>query len=203
MSRTKRRRGMRLDDYVVERLGAKRKQYTVWDLVVQGCGVRVSGSTKSCVISVWLGGRLKFETIGRVLPDSPYEYLREQAIKRLGELKRERLPPALLPLGSDPNPETLRQALAGYISAHPELSPRTVGDYEESLGRGFGPQMDQPAARLVTDEILRLNTEHLKSLAASDPDHQPPRGFWAWQGVLRILRAVVGWHAAQKKRPSP
>ena len=78
-----------------------------------------------------------------------------------------------------------------------------MGDYEESIERGFGLQMDQPAARLVTDEILRLNTEHLKSLAANDPDHQPPKGFWAWQGVLRILRAVLGWHAAQKKRLSP
>jgi hypothetical protein len=194
---------MRLDDYVVGRLGAKRKQYTVWDLVVQGCGVRVSGGTKACVISVWLGGRLKFETIGRVSPDSPYEYLREQAIKRIGELKRERLPPAPLPPGSEPDPETLRQALAGYISAHPELSPRTVGDYQESLERRFGPQMDQPAARLVTDEILRLNTEHLKTLTANDPDHQPPKGFWKWQGVLRILRAVLGWHSAQKRRPSP
>ena len=64
--RRKRKRGMRLDDYVVERLTPKRKQYTVWDLVVQGCGVRVSGATKSCVISVWTGGRLKFETVGRI-----------------------------------------------------------------------------------------------------------------------------------------
>jgi hypothetical protein len=55
---------MRLDDYVVERLAPKRKQYTVWDLAVQGCGVRVSRATKACVISVWTGGRLKFETVG-------------------------------------------------------------------------------------------------------------------------------------------
>jgi hypothetical protein len=82
--------------------------------------------------------------------------------------------------------------LAGYISAHPELSPRSVKDYEESLERRFGAQMDQPAARLVTGEILRLNTEHLKTLTANDPDHQPPKGFWKWQGVLRILRAVLG-----------
>src|SRR5215469_12486371 len=120
--RRKRKRGMRLDDYVVERLAPKRKQYTVWDLVVQGCGVRVSGATKSCVISVWTGRRLKFETVGRVSQDSPYEYLREQAVKRIGELKRERLPP--VPSASDP--ETLREALAGYIGAHPELSPRTA-----------------------------------------------------------------------------
>jgi hypothetical protein len=197
--RRKRKRGMRLDDYVVERLAAKRKQYTVWDLVVQGCGVRVSGATKSCVISVWTGGRLKFETIGRVSPDSPYEYLREQAVKRIGELKRERLPP----VASASDPETLREALAGYIGAHPELSPRTAEDYRKWLERGFGPQMDQPVARLVTAEILRLNTEHLKMLAEKDPAHQPPTGFWAWQGKLRVLRTILGWHAAQKKRPSP
>jgi len=190
---------MRLDDYVVERLSSKRKQYVVWDLVAQGCGVRVSAASKSCVISVWTGGRLKFETVGRVSPDSPYEYLREQAIKRIGELRRERLPPVAF--ASDP--ETLRKALADYIGAHPELSPRTAEDYRKWLQRGFGPQLDQPVARLVTAEILRLNTEHLKSLAERDPDHQPPRGFWAWQGKLRVLRTIVGWHSAQKERPSP
>lgn len=197
--RRKRRRGMRLDDYIVERLTPKRKQYVVWDLVVQGCGVRISGATKSCVISVWTGGRLKFETLGRVSPDSPYESLREQAIKRIGDLKRERLPPVT----SMSDPETLRQALAGYIGAHPELSPRTAEDYREWLERGLGPQMDQSVARLVTAEILRLNAEHLKMLAEKDPDHQPPKGFWAWQGKLRVLRTILGWHAAQKKRPSP
>jgi len=82
---------LRLDDYIVERLSIKKTQYTVWDLAVEGCGIRVSSCTKSCVISVRLGAEKKFETIGRVSPDSPYEYLREQAIKRIGELKRERL----------------------------------------------------------------------------------------------------------------
>ena len=157
------------------------------------------GATKSCVISVWTGGRLKFETLGRVSPDSPYEFLREQAIKRIGELKRERLPPVT----AMADPETLREALAGYAAAHPELSPRTAEDYRKGLEREFGPQMDQPIARLVTDEILRINAEHLKKLAQTDPDHQPPKGFWAWQGTLRILRTVVGWYAAQKQRPSP
>ena len=79
MGRRKRRRGFRLDDYLVERLPVKRKQYTVWDLAAESCGVRISGSTKSCVISVRIGGRKKFETVGRVSPDSPYEYLRELA----------------------------------------------------------------------------------------------------------------------------
>jgi hypothetical protein len=199
LARKKRRRGLRLDDYVVERLPIKKKQYTIWDLAVEGCGVRVSTCTKSCVISVRIGAEKKFETIGRVSPDSPYEYLRERAVKRIGELKHERLPP----VSSISDPETLRKALAGYIGAHPELSPRTAEDYRKWLQRGFGPQMDQPIARLVTDEILRLNAELLKRLAEADPDHQPPTGFWAWQGKLRVLRTVVGWHAAQKKRPSP
>ena len=101
------------------------------------------------------------------------------------------------------DPETLREALAGYIGAHPELSLRTAEDYRKWLERGLGPQMNQPVARLVTAEILRLNAEHLKMLAQKDPDHQPPKGFWAWQGKLRVLRTILGWHAAQKKRPSP
>jgi hypothetical protein len=88
--RRRRRRGFRLDDYVVGRLPVKRKQYTVWDLAVEGCGVRISSTTRSCVISVRLGAGKKFETMGRISPDSPYEYLRELAVKRIGELKRER-----------------------------------------------------------------------------------------------------------------
>jgi hypothetical protein len=86
---------MRLDDYVVERLPIKRKQYTVWDLAVEGCGARISPGTKSCVISVRMGTAKKFETIGRVAPDTPYEYLRELAIKRIGELKRGDYPAPL------------------------------------------------------------------------------------------------------------
>lgn len=70
----------------------------------------------------------------------PYEYLRDHAVKRIGELKRERLPP----VASASDPETLREALSG-----------------------------------------------------------PPKGFWAWQGKTPVLRTVVWWHAAQKKRPSP
>jgi hypothetical protein len=146
---------MRLDDYVVERLPVKRNQYAVLDLTVQGCGIRVSGGTKSCVICVWLGGKLKFETLGRVSPNSPYEYLREVAIKRIGELKRERLPRAPLRQMAESDTETLRQALEGYVAAHPELSVRTVEDYRKILERALPLQMDQPVTLLVTAEILR------------------------------------------------
>ena len=139
MIRKKRCRGLRLDDYVVGRLPIKRIQYTGWDLVVQGCGIRISGETKSCVISVRLGARKKFETVGRVSPDQPYEYLREIAIKRIVALEHARLP----------------QALAEYVTTHPALSERTIKDYRKSLERGFGPQMDQPASLLVSEEILR------------------------------------------------
>ncbi|MDB6011749.1 MAG: hypothetical protein JWL65_3999 [Gammaproteobacteria bacterium] len=197
MVRKKRRRGFRLDDYVVGRLAIKRKQYTVWDLVVQGCGVRISGGTKSCVISVRLGARKKFETIGRVSPDKSYEYLRELAIKRIGELKRERLPRSPLRQFHETDAQTLGHALAEYITAHPELTERTIRDYRKSLKRGFGPQMDQPASLLVSEEILRLNQAHLQALTEKDPLGKPPAGFWAWQGTLTVLRAVLGWYAAQ------
>ena len=203
MIRKNRRRGLRLDDYVVGRLPIKRKQYTVWDLVVQGCGIRISGGTKSCVISVRLGDRKKFETVGRVSPDQPYEYLREIAIKRIGELKHARLPRMPLRQLREVDPQTLRQALAEYVTAHPELSERTINDYRKSLERGFGPQMDQPASLLVSEEILRLNQAHLQVLTQKDPLGKPPAGFWAWQGTLTVLRAVLGWYAAQKKRPNP
>jgi hypothetical protein len=201
--RKKRRRGFRLDDYVVGRLPVKRKQYTVWDLAVEGCGVRISSTTRSCVISVRLGAGKKFETIGRISPESPYEYLRELAVKRIGELKRERLPRAPLRQMSEPDPETLRRALEAYIAARPELSEQTAAGYREILERGLPHQMDQPVALLVSTEILRLNTEHLETLTRNDPTNKPPVGFWAWQSVLRALRAVLGWYAAQKDRPSP
>jgi hypothetical protein len=166
---------MRLDDYVVERLPIKRKQYTVWDLSVQGCGIRISGATKSCVIWAWLGGKLKFETIGRVSPDSPYEYLREVAIKGIGELKRERLPRAPLRHLTNAETETLRQALENYLAAHPQLSERTIEDYREILNRNLVLQMDQPISLLVATEILRLNQERLETLSKADPVNKPGR----------------------------
>jgi hypothetical protein len=194
---------MRLDDYVVERLPIKRKQYTVWDLSVQGCGIRISATTKSCVICAWLGGKPKFETIGRVSADSPYEYLRELAIKRIGELKRERLPRAPLRQLANSEGDTLRQSLENYFAAHPQLSERTIEDYREILNRHLALQMDQPISLLVATEILRLNQEHLETLSKADPVNKPPIGFWAWQAALRTLRTVVGWYAAQKDRASP
>lgn len=203
MGRAKRRRGMRLDDYVVSRLAAKSKQYTVWDLNCAGCGIRISSLAKSCVIVVWSGGHLKFETIGQVTADSPYEYLREKAIKRIGELKRGRLPRAPLRGVDAATEETLRQALESYFVARPELSERTAADYRRAIGRGFGAQMEQPAVLLTADEILRLNKEHLEKLAKDDPAHKPPKGFYTWQATLRALRAVLGWYAATKNRPSP
>jgi integrase len=203
LRRRKRRRGFRLDDYVVERLAPKRKQYTVWDLAVEGCGVRVSSSTKACVISVRIGQAKKFETIGRIAPDSPYEYLRELAMKRIGELKRERLPTA--PRGSmgSGDSETLRQALEAYIAAHPELSDRTMESYRKDLERALPLQMDQPARLLIATEILRLNKERLEELSRRDPVNKPPKGFWSWQLILRTLRTVLCWRAAQKEQPSP
>lgn len=203
MSARKRRRGMRLDDGVVDRLPFKRQQYTAWDLSVEGCGVRVSAATKSCVISVRVGEKKKFETIGPVTPDSRYEYLREQAIKRIGELKRGRLPRTQLRYDGQASTETLREALEGYFQAHPELGERTVSDYRKWIGRCFAVQMDQPAALLTSEEILRLNREHLEKLVKEDPVHKPPKGFYSWQGTLRALRAVLGWYAASKNRPSP
>lgn len=198
MSKKKHRKGLRLGDRVVEKLPFKRHQYTVWDLTTEGCGVRVSRASKACVISVRVGEKKKFETIGTVGPDRPYEYLREQAIKRIGELKRARLP------RTDVSGEqTLREAMEDYFTEHPELSERTVADYRKCIGRGFELQMDQPASRLTASEILRLNRERLEEMTKSDPTHKPPRGFYIWQGTLRALRAVLSWHAAQKERPSP
>jgi integrase len=202
MAKRRKRRGLRLDDYVVSRLAAKRCQYTVWDLAVEGCGVRVSRSTKSCVISVRIGTAKKFETIGRVLPDQPYEYLRELAIRRIRELRRQRLSRLpLRPAGADS--ETLSQALESYVIAHPELATRTIQGYRKVLHRAVPWLMDQPVVLLVAPEILRLNQEHLEQLTKKDPVNKPPIGFWSWQSVLRTLRAVLCWHAAQKERTNP
>lgn len=51
-------------------------------IAVEGCGVRISSTTRSRVISVRVGAGKKFETIGRIAPDRPYEYLPELAVKR-------------------------------------------------------------------------------------------------------------------------
>jgi len=203
VKRRHRRKGMRLDDYIVERLPFKNSQYTVWDLTVSGCGVRVSSATKSCVIWVWLGGRQKFETIGRISPDATYEHWREIAIKRKGKIKREKLPRAPLRLSEGSAATTLREAFAGYLAAHPNLRRKTAEKYAEGLERDFSAQMDQPVVLLVAQEILRLNTVHLEGLVKKDPVNTPPRGFFGWQSSLRSLRTILGWYAATQNAPSP
>lgn len=194
----KRRKGLRLSDRAVDDLPAKRKQYVVWDITTEGCGVRISpGGTRACIIQVRVGTERQFETIGTVSPDSPYEYLRECATKRIGELKKGR-PQKLMPGES-----TVRQAMAAYITEHPELTEGTIQEYRERFVRDLAPQLEQPIASLNGERILRLNKDKLEALAANDPDHKPPRGFYSWQATLRCFRAVVRWYAAQKQRPNP
>jgi len=194
----KRRRGMRLDDTVVAKLPFKRKPYTVWDLTVENCGARMALASKACVISVRIGEKKKFVTIGTIGPDGPYEYLREVATKEIARLKRERLPRFNTTAGP-----TLRQSLENYIAANPELRERTTNDYRACIKRGFEAQMDQPVARLTREAILRLNRERHEEMAKKDPAHKPPRGFYGWQGSLRALRTVLNWQAAQDNRDSP
>jgi len=199
MERAKRkRRGLRLDDRVVEGLPFKCVAYAVWDLCVENCGVRVYFARKTCVISVRVGRKKIFETIGPVSPDSPYEYLREQAIKRIAQLKRERLPRV-----ATSDERTLRETLEDYIAGHPELSARSIEHYRECIGRGFGMQMDQSIQRLTQEEILRIHNERLEAMAKKDPVNRPPRGYYGWLGTLRTMRAVVSWHCAQKRRINP
>jgi hypothetical protein len=194
----KRRRGLRLSDKAVDDLPAKRKQYVVWDISAEGCGVRVSpGGTKACIIQVRVGTERQFETIGTVAPDSPYESLRERAAKRITELKKGR-PEKLMPGES-----TLRQAMEAYITEHPELTEGTIQDYRERFERDLATQLEQPVTILNGERVLRLNKEKLEALTASDPEHKPPRGFYSWQATLRCFRAVVRWYAAQKQRPNP
>jgi hypothetical protein len=194
----KRRRGMRLDDATVAKLPFKRAPYTVWDLTLENCGLRVALASKACVISVRIGEKKKFVTIGTVGPDGPYEYLREVATKEISRLKRERLPR----FNSTAGP-TLRQSVENYIAANPQLRDRTTKDYRVCIVRGFDGQLDQPVARLTRETILRLNRERQEALAKKDPTHRPPRGFYAWQGSLRALRTILNWQAAQDDRDTP
>ena len=189
---------MRLDDAAVAKLPFKRAPYTVWDLTLENCGVRVALASKACVISVRIGKKKKFVTLGTVGPDWSYEYLREVATKEIARLKRERLPRFNTTAGP-----TLRQSLENYVAANPELRDRIVKDYRVCIALGFDAQMDQTVARLTRETILRLNRERQAELAEKDPEHRPPRGFYAWQGSLRALRTILNWQAAQDDRESP
>jgi transposase InsO family protein len=92
--------------------------------------------------------------------------------------------------------------LEAYITANPELRERTIKDYRKRLESGLEAQMDQSAARLTRETILRLNRERHEEMAKKDPIHKPPRGFYGWQGSLRVLRTVLNWQAAQDNRDS-
>lgn len=68
----------------------------------EGCGVRIGGATRACVITVRIGRHRKFKTIGTVTADSPY-VLRERAARELASLPR-----------SLADESTLKQALVDY-----------------------------------------------------------------------------------------
>jgi len=198
MTRKKRRKGRRLDDAVVIELPFKKKQYSIWDIAVEGCGVRISSSAKSCVISVRVGTKKKFETLGPITEENPYSKWVAVAMERIATLKGGRLPK--MPVADG---DTLRKAMEDYLTEHPKLGERSKHDYPDRIGRYFGLQLDQGFERITREEILRLNRVHLAELTKLDPTHQPPNGFYSWQSTLRCLRAVVCWRAAQKGTTSP
>jgi len=63
-------------------------------------------------------------------------------------------------------------------------------------------QMDRPVALLVTAEILRLNKEHLETLAKNDPVNRPPTGFWAWQAVAAAIWEAAGSIGSENRQRS-
>lgn len=199
MGAKKRVKGMRLDDRVVAALPFKKKQYVVWDLTTEGCGVRVSKTMRSCVISVRLGPEERtFKTIGTVTPGTTYEYLRELATKELAKLRRSRVP-----MNLPPGESTLSQALDNYFAARADRSESYIEDFRLIMERNFAEQLNQPLVLLTTTEILRLNKIRIEQLDKDDPKHRPPNGFYSWQGTLRCLRAIVSWYAASKGRANP
>ena len=193
MARKSRTKGRRLNDDVVAALPVKKKQYTIWDLAVEGCGVRVSSVSRSFVTSIRVGKKRDWKTLGVITEEKPYSYWMAKASERIADLKGKRLPRA-----AEADGDTLRKATLDYINEHPELRVRTTKDYMYRMELRFSHWLDQGFERLTRQAILDLNSKHLAKLRAADPDHEPPYGYYSWQSALRAIRTVIRWRCSQK-----
>jgi integrase len=99
---------------------------------------------------------------------------------------------ALINKGVDPNDEkkknevrsqTLRQLLDSYIENH-TLKPRTIKDYNDRIGLGFGDWLSKPASDITEKMILARHKRVTK------------RGKTSTNGIFRPLRAVLNYSHA-------
>ena len=90
-----------------------------------------------------------------------YGRTRQEAARRLGELRRQAIETGALP---DAGNRTLDDLLDHWLeTAAPTLKPRTLADYEQTCGLYLRPDLGQTRLdRLTPDRIQRLYTDPQK-----------------------------------------
>jgi integrase len=199
---------MKLTKRAIEKLPAPHpsgKQQLVWDTELKGFGVLVSGATaaKTYVVQHKLkDGRTRRVTVGPVnaLDLDGEDGARARARKVIGEIYA----------GADPKATaarrargamTLRVALARYLEARKDLSPKSTAGYRRSVERHLKPWLDLPLCEISGDMIEERHRTIKRELdRGNDQDGSVKvTGEATANGVMRAFRLL--WNFAAERDP--
>ena len=130
------------------------KQIIFWDTELPGFGLLVSGRTsaKTYIAQRRSGGRSRRVTLGAVREFLDVDKARDEAGKRLLELRQGKDPKAERRKDASHN-RTLRDALDAYLKANKQIRQRTRDEYRRAAVRHLAPWLDRPLRELTRDQV--------------------------------------------------
>jgi integrase len=169
------------------------KQEVAWDSELRGFGLLLSGKTnaKTFIAQRDVGGRTRRVTIG-AFGEIPVAKARHEAADVLHSMRKGVDPKAKASM------ETLRQALDGYLHAHPDLRSRTAVEYRRLVERHLGLWLDRPLRELTREMV----EERHKEIAEAVGKGGRYSGRATANGAMRALRVVWNYAAARTQLPT-
>ena len=133
--------------------------------------------------------KTKFVKLGK-FPSMSVDEARASANNTLSEINK-RIDPTEQKRKEKTRSQSLRHLLDSYIENH-TLKPRTIKDYNDRIGLGFGDWLDKPASDITEKMIL----DRHKKLTT--------RGKTSTNGMFRPLRAILNYaHAVGAIKSNP
>jgi integrase len=199
---------LKLTKRAIEKLPAPHpsgKQQLVWDTELKGFGVLLSGTTaaRTYVVQHKLkDGRTRRVTVGPVnaLDLDGEDGARARARKVIGEIYAgadSKATAARRARGA----MTLRVALARYLEARKDLSPKSTAGYRRSVERHLKPWLDLPLCEISGDMIEERHRTIKRELdRGNDQDGSVKvTGEATANGVMRAFRLL--WNFAAERDP--
>ena len=130
------------------------KQIIFWDTELPGFGLLVSGRTtaKTYIAQRRSGGRSRRVTLGATREFPDVDKARDEAGKRLLELRQGKDPTAERRKEASHN-RTLRDALDAYLKANKQIRQRTRVEYARAAVRHLAPWLDRPLRELTREQV--------------------------------------------------